>query len=449
MIAAEELDLTLAQMPHDRATTRTSRRTTATRPAAAASQTGGTQTARAAAAAKQALLELASTSLGVPVASLSVTDGVVSGGGKTRHLRRAARRQAVQRHDLGLHYVVGDNAGAGGRGLAGHEAGQPVQARRHEPAAGRHPGQGDRQVHLRTEHQGAGDDARPGRAAARSGRLRRRDGAEILSVDESSIKRIAGAKVVRYGDFLGVVADKEYDAIQAAAQLKVKWADPPICRPSGTSSSRCASTTAPGKAPARIAASAGNFDKAFASAATHGDADLYVPLQREHADRPGCCARRRDPERGSRSSPTRRAYSTRGSVKTVLDEVMGANSLPLDRIRVTYYEGSSVVRPGRSLRRRAQGARSCRRWSASRCGSSSCAGTSTAGATTARPSHGTSAAAWTRTATWSRSSTRTSGSPYYSTIQTQQQVTGTAAFSTTGSVEPTISGTQYASRTAR
>src|SRR5262249_57042475 len=37
----------------------------------------------AAASAKQALLKLASASLAVPVASLSVKDGVVSGGGKT------------------------------------------------------------------------------------------------------------------------------------------------------------------------------------------------------------------------------------------------------------------------------------------------------------------------------------------------------------------------------
>src|SRR4029078_9069609 len=50
---------------------------------------------------------------------------------------------------------------------------------------------------------------------------------KVLSVDASSIKNIAGAKVVQYGDFVGVVADKEYSAIQAASQLKVKWAEMP------------------------------------------------------------------------------------------------------------------------------------------------------------------------------------------------------------------------------
>ena len=46
-------------------------------------------------------------------------------------------------------------------------------------------------------------------------------------VDESSIKNIPGAQVVQVGNFLAVVAPKEYDAIQAAAQLKVVWKSDP------------------------------------------------------------------------------------------------------------------------------------------------------------------------------------------------------------------------------
>src|SRR5207253_4928221 len=58
-------------------------------------------------------------------------------------------------------------------------------------------------------------------------------GAPIVSVDESSIKQLPDVRIVRKGDFLGVVAPHEYDAIQAAAQLKVKWADPPAVLPGG------------------------------------------------------------------------------------------------------------------------------------------------------------------------------------------------------------------------
>ena len=48
-------------------------------------------------------------------------------------------------------------------------------------------------------------------------------GAVPVKVDEASIKDIPGAKVVWDKGFLGVVADKEWDAIQAAEKLKVEW----------------------------------------------------------------------------------------------------------------------------------------------------------------------------------------------------------------------------------
>ena len=48
---------------------------------------------------------------------------------------------------------------------------------------------------------------------------------KVLSVDESSIAKIKGVKVYRKGDFIGVVAANEQDAIQAAAQLKVRWSE--------------------------------------------------------------------------------------------------------------------------------------------------------------------------------------------------------------------------------
>ena len=49
-----------------------------------------------------------------------------------------------------------------------------------------------------------------------------------VSVDATSIAHIPGAQVVHVNNFLGVVAPKEFDAIQAAAQLKVVWNTNPI-----------------------------------------------------------------------------------------------------------------------------------------------------------------------------------------------------------------------------
>jgi CO/xanthine dehydrogenase Mo-binding subunit len=48
-------------------------------------------------------------------------------------------------------------------------------------------------------------------------------GATLLSIDESSIAQIPGAKVVRQGSFLAVTAETEWAAIKAAQQLKANW----------------------------------------------------------------------------------------------------------------------------------------------------------------------------------------------------------------------------------
>ena len=82
MIAAEELNLDFKQMKmitHDTNITPNQGASVGSQGV----QTGGKQTRAAAATAYQALLKLASANLGVPVSSLSVSKGVVSGGGKT------------------------------------------------------------------------------------------------------------------------------------------------------------------------------------------------------------------------------------------------------------------------------------------------------------------------------------------------------------------------------
>ena len=51
-------------------------------------------------------------------------------------------------------------------------------------------------------------------------------GATLLKVDESSVKDVPGlVKVVRQGNFLGVVAESEWGAIRAAQKLKANWSN--------------------------------------------------------------------------------------------------------------------------------------------------------------------------------------------------------------------------------
>jgi len=50
-------------------------------------------------------------------------------------------------------------------------------------------------------------------------------GAKLLEVDESSIRHIPGTRVIRIGNFLGVLAENEWAAVRAARELKVRWSD--------------------------------------------------------------------------------------------------------------------------------------------------------------------------------------------------------------------------------
>src|SRR5262249_38982121 len=52
-------------------------------------------------------------------------------------------------------------------------------------------------------------------------------GAKLVSIDESSVRRIPGfIKVVSKGNYVAVVCEREEQAIQAARQLKMNWEKP-------------------------------------------------------------------------------------------------------------------------------------------------------------------------------------------------------------------------------
>ena len=116
-------------------------------------------------------------------------------------------------------------------------------------------------------------------------------GAVPVKVDESSIKDIPGAKVVWDKGFLGVVADKEWDAIKAAQKLKVEWSDvkPPF-------PDQAALYDHIRKAPVRKrevdAKQTGNVDDAFKTAARVIEAEYEWPFQSHACMGPACAAGR-------------------------------------------------------------------------------------------------------------------------------------------------------------
>jgi CO/xanthine dehydrogenase Mo-binding subunit len=167
-------------------------------------QVGGMQLRNAAATARAALLEEAAKRLNAKTEDLRVVDGVVSAGGK-----RVSYGELI-----------------GGKSFA-------LKLDHAKPAAGKDPkdykvvGKPVPRVDIPDKVTGRfiymQDFRVPGML---HGRVVRPPaiGATLESVDEASIKNVAGVvKVVRQGNFLGVVAESEWGAIKAAQRLKASW----------------------------------------------------------------------------------------------------------------------------------------------------------------------------------------------------------------------------------
>jgi len=167
-------------------------------------QIGGMQLRQAAAAAHASLVDEAAKKIGIPASELTVADGVISGGGKKVTYAeliggksfsiKLDPKQPVKEKDPKDYKLVG----------------KPV-ARLDIP---------DKLTGKFTYMQ---DFRVPGML---HGRVVRPPaiGARLEAVDESSIKDVPGIiKVVRDGDFLGVVAANEWAAICGARELKATW----------------------------------------------------------------------------------------------------------------------------------------------------------------------------------------------------------------------------------
>jgi nicotinate dehydrogenase subunit B len=329
MIAADELDMDLSQVVHVQSDTNV---TPDTGPKLASNtiKNAGMGVRAAAASARQALLALASTQLGVPASSLSVNKGVVSGGGKS-----VTYGELLGGKLFNVRMPPSWNMGPPPTVffLGGLQPGQsPAKPVSQYKVVGTSPpeidipgivtGTGVYIQNVRIPGMLHGRWVRP-RGQAVYG-----FGAPILSVDESSIKHLPDVRIVRKGDFLGVVAPHEYDAIQAAAQLKVKWAAPPkVLAGGGDEFEAMRALDSAGKS-VQTATVVGNVDGALASAA-HVVSGTFGWPTNVHTPIGACCAVADVTPQGARIfSGTQGEYKTRETVASVI-------GLPVSKVRVT------------------------------------------------------------------------------------------------------------------
>ena len=242
-------------------------------------QLGGKQMRVAAAEARRVLVEMAAASLATPVERLVVNDGVVSVADDPSKRVSYAQLIGGQYFNVQLAWnkEVGNALYAPGKAQpkkpSEHKiVGQPIKR---EDIAPKVFCQEDFVTDIKVPDMVHGRMIRPPVA-----------GAVPVKVDDSTIKNISGAKVVWNQGFLGVVADKEWDAIQAAEALKVEWSaqTPPF-------PDQVLLHDHIRKAPVRkrvVEQQNGDVDEAFKSAARVIEAEYEWPFQSHASMGPAC-----------------------------------------------------------------------------------------------------------------------------------------------------------------
>ena len=111
-------------------------------------------------------------------------------------------------------------------------------------------------------------------------------GARPLSVDEASLAGVHGAKVVRKGDFIGVVAESEWDAVRAARAVKVNWSAAP--EPFVPHADIYDHIRKAKVAKRQIEKTEGDVDAAFAKGGKVVEAEYQWPFQSHSSLAPAC-----------------------------------------------------------------------------------------------------------------------------------------------------------------
>jgi nicotinate dehydrogenase subunit B len=182
---------------------------------------GGSQLRQAAAEAKATLLSLAANRLGVPVEALTCEQGAISANGNAKN--------KVTYGELlgGLSFNREISGKIKPKSPSDYKlVGKPVP-RVDIPT--KVSGEHIYLQNLRVSEMVHGRVIRPSSV-----------GAKLMNVDESSIKEIPGlVKIVAKGNFVGVVCEREEQAIRAARELKVNWQEARTLPPMNELSDTC------------------------------------------------------------------------------------------------------------------------------------------------------------------------------------------------------------------
>ncbi|MGA7795752.1 MAG: molybdopterin cofactor-binding domain-containing protein [Candidatus Acidiferrales bacterium] len=323
-IVAEELDVSFNKVYMDSGDTDKAVDQGVTA-AARTVERGGVQLRQASAAARQELLKLASARLDSPVDMLTVTDGVVSVVGNP------ARKIAYGDLLGGKRFNIRITAAGIGWDM---KVAPEVSAK--NPKDYKIVGKSIPRVDLPEKFTGefvySQDASVPGMLHGRVVRPATSLSAPA-SIDESSIQNIPGVvKVVREGTFVGVVAETEWAAIQAARTLKVTWSEPTLKMMSGPSEVfDYLKNTKSFKD--LVVTNKGNPDAAFSQAQKKYEATYFWPFQLHGMMGPPCALADVRGDKATIWTGTQGPFRTRDSIAKMLN-------IPPKNVHLLYREGS-------------------------------------------------------------------------------------------------------------
>ncbi|MBZ5694312.1 MAG: molybdopterin-dependent oxidoreductase [Acidobacteriia bacterium] len=318
-ISAEELDLDMSQVSTLRLDTNLTPNQGGTYSSSSIAR-GSPAIRTAAAEARQALLQMASKKLEAPVENLTVSKGVVSAmgpGGST--LRSVTYGELVGDKLFNLAFT----------GTA------PVKPVSEYKLVGKRPVRNDIPEKVSGKYVYLQHLRLPGMLHARIVRPRGQtaygSGAKVATLDESSIAHIPSARVLRKGDFIGVVAEREWDAVRAARDLKITW-DIPAVLPTSES---VYDVMRAEKTRDRVVLQRGDVDAAVTAAAHVASGHYRAPYQAHAPFGPNGALADVTPDSALVICSTQDVYATRNTIAGII-------GLPPQKVRVQYYEGSGT-----------------------------------------------------------------------------------------------------------
>lgn len=154
--------------------------------------------------------------------------------------------------------------------------------------------------------------------------------ASLISLDEDSVRGIPGlVKVVRLGNFVGVVAEQEQQAILAAGQLKAQWKENPAYpRMQDLFTALRGQPTQD-----TVLVDQGNFRRAFAPASQQLHSTYYQPFHAHASIGPSCAVAQFENGRVTIWASTAGPYPLAGAIAQLL-------GLPVENVRLIHMEGA-------------------------------------------------------------------------------------------------------------